>query len=73
MKKTFLILSLLSLPAALARAATSSITLPDNFTSSLWDQAQNLFNGMSNYVEMIVGTILGLLVIGEVIYLLRNK
>lgn len=72
MKKTLLILAILSAPGLALADATSTFSLPDNFVANIWVQAQNIFNGTSGYVETIVGTILGLLVIGEVIHMLRT-
>lgn len=75
MKKilTILISSLAALPAlAFAQVSTTSIALPNNFTATIWTQANNTLNGLNDYTVMIVGTTLAVTVIGILIETLRK-
>lgn len=59
-------------PVVALADSSSTITLPGNFTTDIWAQAQNLFTGVSSYVVMIVGTILATIVIEILIGALKK-
>ena len=74
--KKYLIILLAFLPAsAFAQSATSTITLPDNFNSSIFSQAAALLamNSIGGYAAAIIGVILAAIVIEILIGALRNK
>jgi hypothetical protein len=71
--KILIISTIAAIAPGLAFAdASSSIVLPENFTASIWSQAQDIFNGFQGYVTMIIGVILALIVIGELVGMLRK-
>lgn len=68
-----LILAIGAVPAlAFADVSSTSIQLPVNFTATIWTQFNNSFAGLSDYTTLIIGTILLLVVIGELIVMLRH-
>lgn len=73
MKKIFIIFILaLAAPAAAFAVSSSSIELPDNFTATIWTQANDTLAGLNSYTVLIVGTILAVTVIGILIETLRK-
>lgn len=73
MKKLIFIISLGGiLPLSAFATGSSTINISGGMIDAIWAQAQNLFDGIQPYTNMIVGVILALLVIGELVIMLRN-
>ena len=52
---------------AMAQTATSSFSLPDNFTSNIWVNVGAVLVPLAPYVELIVGVILAAVVLEIII------
>lgn len=57
----------------LAHASTSTIEVDPGFNALVWAQAQSIWDGFSNPIVLILGTILALFVIGEIIGMMKHK
>ena len=75
MKKIFLIIpSIVFLPIyAFAQSASDTIQLPSNFTADILAQATALLGSLSDYITLIVGVLLALVVVEFVISAIRHR
>jgi len=72
MKKFLLIISTALLPGIAFAQSTSTFSLPDDFTSNIWVQAQSILSALGPYVEMIIGVILAAVVLEIIIGSLKK-
>jgi len=72
MKKIILILGL-SIPTLAFADVTSTIQLPESFTSNIVTQVTNLLGNFSSYITLIVGVLLAVVVIEILIRAIHPK
>lgn len=51
---------------------TSTIALPNDFVANILSTANGLISSMSGYEELIVGVLLGMIVLGFIIGMLKR-
>jgi hypothetical protein len=52
---------------AMAQTATSSFTLPDDFTANIWTNVGLMLTPLAPYIELIVGVVLAAVVLEVII------